>query len=98
VAALNIKNKPDMVFIAGGLAINDGGKLKPALDAEVRLFKDKKLISMAATDYSGKFKFRNMQKNSGKYELEYVVEGYEPHKFEVILDNENLNLGTVGFK
>jgi len=82
-------------FIAGAVAYLDGDVERAAVDAEIRLFKDGRLVTMAATNFFGEFKIDRLQKNSGKYMLEYMVEGYEPVKREVTINEDSPCLDVV---
>jgi hypothetical protein len=94
---LNKDIKPNTCFISGALAINDNGTERPADDAEIRLFKDGKLIMMAATNFSGEFKLDRLPKNSGKYELEYVVDDFDNVRQEAFVEEDSLCLDVVVF-
>ncbi|MCL2392084.1 MAG: oxidoreductase [Oscillospiraceae bacterium] len=89
--------KLNTCFISGALAVKEGGIEKAAGDAEVRLFKDGKLVTMAATDFFGEFKIDRLPKNSGKYEVECSVDGYEPVKCAVTVTDESPNLDVIVF-
>ena len=89
--------KLNTCFISGALAIKEGGIEKVAVDCEVMLLKDGKLVSMAATDFFGEFKIDRVAKNSGKYELECAVDGFDPVKVEVTVGDDSPCLDVIVF-
>ena len=87
--------KLNTCFISGALVIKDGDIERAVTDAEVRLFKEKKLLTMAMPDFFGEFRLDRIPKNSGKYELEFITDDYPPVKCEVTVGEDSPCLGVI---
>ena len=84
-------------LITGTLKIMSGEVLMPADDAEIRLFKDGKLISMTITDPLGHFR-HELVKNSGEYEFEFVADNCTLTSQTVIVGNTDNDIGVITLK
>lgn len=80
-------------FIGGSVAVVIEGREECAEGARVTLIKDSKKIDEAVTNNYGDFMFDNLEENSGMYQLEIVLEGYEKKTVEVDLKT-SINRGT----
>lgn len=81
-------------FIGGSVAIRSGALTDCAEGAKVSLFKDKQKIGEVTTDNYGDFKFDNLEENSGRYNIDISLNGYEKKTVEVDLKT-SMNLGTI---
>jgi len=72
----------------------NGGVVKSADDAEIRLFKNGRLISMTITDPQGRF-CHELIKNSGEYEFEFVADGCALLRRSVTVDDTDKDIGVV---
>ena len=81
-------------FIGGSVSIKNDGIIDCAEKAKVILFKDSKKLSEAVTDNYGDFKFDNLEENSGTYDIEIALEGYERKILKVDLTTSQ-NVGTI---
>ena len=81
--------------IEGTLTYHSGTTVEAAADAEVRVFKDGKLILMTATNQSGDFAIMNIPANSGTYKLHFVFEEHDIVCAEVAIGSKSLSLGTI---
>ena len=86
---------PDTCTIQGKIVVMQDGKKIPPYDVEIRQFKDKKLILMTIPDTIGNFIIRHIPKNSGQYEIDFVLEDFDTVKVKVMVNNQDVNLGTI---
>jgi Fe-S-cluster-containing dehydrogenase component len=81
-------------FIGGSVAVNADGINDCATGARVTLIKDSKKIDETVTDGFGDFKFDNLEKNGGNYQLEIVYEDCDRKTVEVELKT-SINVGDI---
>jgi Fe-S-cluster-containing dehydrogenase component len=84
----------DKVFIAGSVALQEGGILDCVKGAKVSLYHNNTKISEVVTDAFGDFKFDQLTENSGGYSVEIETERKSPQPLQVEL-GKSLNLGTI---
>ncbi|RJE46774.1 MULTISPECIES: 4Fe-4S dicluster domain-containing protein [unclassified Dehalobacter] len=83
-------------FISGSVAYTRDGIERCAEGCKVILFKDKQKIAEQTTDNFGDFKFDKLDEKSGKYQLEFYLDGYNKIVKEVDLAT-SLNMGEIHF-
>ena len=62
--------------------------------AKVALTKYSQMVNEGLTDAYGDFKFDNLEKNSGKYQIEIDFKDHEKKAIEIELANST-NIGTI---
>jgi hypothetical protein len=76
------------------VAVDSDGISDCANGVRVTLIKDSLKIDKAVSDGFGDFKFDNLEKNGGNYQIEIVYEGYDRKTVEVELKTSN-NVGDI---
>ena len=89
--------KSNTCFVAGALAYRDGEVERAAADATVRLIKDENTIGETKTDFFGEFKIDRLPINSGTYELLCTLDGREPLRRDIIINETSPCLDVMMF-
>ncbi|MCL2367194.1 MAG: hypothetical protein FWC75_09185 [Oscillospiraceae bacterium] len=89
-----MKNNILELSITGTLVIINGAMRTAPIEAEIRVFKNDRLINMTIANMFGDFVVR-LPKSSGAYMLEFVGEDFNPLKKEIIAGAGNQHLNVI---
>lgn len=84
-------------FVSGSIAIEKEGVVDCAERAKVTLKKDGSILEETTTDNFGDFKFDKLEENSGEYNIEITVEGYDKKTVDIVM-KESISMETVLFR
>lgn len=85
-------------FISGALAYKQDGIEKAAADATVRLKLNGEVLKEVKTDFFGEFKIDRIPKNSGTFEIEGSLSGYNPIHCHVTVGDESPCMDVICFE
>ena len=85
-------------FISGSFAYMENGIEKAATNVTVRLKLGGEVLKEIQTDFFGEFKIDRIPKNSGTFEIEGLMEGYNPIRCDVAVGDDSPCLDVMYFK
>lgn len=90
--------KYNKCFVTGGMSYIENNIEMAATEGVARLILNGEVITEVEADFLGEFKIDKIPKNSGKFQIELILDGYENVTKSFEIKEESINIGCVQFK